>query len=217
MTSVFRHQFSLRTLLGAVGVLAVICVVAKYAGVGAAVLWLLFIGVTLSGAGGHSAITPAFWACFSILQSVFLVGVVCCATAYYTLGFVASMGMWMLMSMHFIPAFLCAARRYRSAIVFSLLILLVAGFTVIPEQAELTYRLHCCKREARQMIRYLEMAKMESAVYPSELAAYKFQYPNAAQYMYYTRQPDGYSIYFSISSGASYWYTPSGGWGFYDD
>lgn len=194
-----RLKFGLRAVLGLVGVLAMACILARYTHVGAAVYWLVLIGISLGGNRGNAVNKAPFWICLCVVQVVFMAGFACTITAYDTLGFLASAGLWMLMVVHFVPAVLCAAERFRWAIFVALLILSTGSFTIIPEQAELTYRLQCCKRETQQLIRYLENSKQESGVYPPDLTGYNFQYPNAVGHITYTRQAEDYRIYFAIS------------------
>jgi hypothetical protein len=141
--------------------------------------------------------------------------------AYYTIGEIASGGLYILILLN-IPAVVLLALGLRWLPIG--LIAALALF-IVPEQLQLLHKWNRCDEEAHSVIAYVEAFKKRTGAYPDDLSEYRFVYPDLRSEFHYdkdvmwsatTALP--YQVRYHVGSeNTSHDYSPTRGWFYYPD
>lgn len=150
-----------------------------------------------------------------ILLTLFILEIVACCYAYYTLGEVKQFFYILIISLNIIPLLLYL---YRIKII-SFVIGLIIGLILIPHQILLVVKWFELKKESSMIIEYIYRYQKENGEFPESISDYDFEnYQLTDNFSYYIDSKDFVIQYYIGTKGTTHsYYHKSGKWGYYPD
>jgi hypothetical protein len=150
-----------------------------------------------------------------ILLTLFLLEIVACYYAYYTLGEVKQFFSILILSLNIIPFILCL---YRIKII-SFVIGLIIGLILIPYQILLVVKWFELKKESSTIVEYIYSYQKENGEFPECISDYDFEnHQLTNNFSYYLYSKDFVIQYYIGTKGTTHsYYHKSGKWEYYPD
>lgn len=150
-----------------------------------------------------------------ILLTLFLLEIVACCYAYYTLGGVKQFFCFLILSLNIIPFILYL---YRIKII-SFVIGLIIGLLLIPYQIILVTKWFKLKTESSMLVEYIYRYQKVNGEFPESISDYDFKnHQLTDNFSYYIDSKNFVLQYYLGTKGTTHsYYHKSGKWEYYPD